>query len=208
MPQPEKAGAIVMVVTSDRRTGECTVDPLSATGQKRSRLAPVGDGHRAGRGDHRQGTLARSSRLAPLTQRTLWRHASMRWRIGPALAGPALPACRASRQDVCDCPAGADCATAPQAPTMAWQRKSSQPRQRLPAHTRLLHRHRPNVTVLTGKRSNGLCVGDVDRRSGGSLEALWSRGWPQNTPIEQTGNGWLLRPRQRSTQPTELSVGT
>ena len=25
MPQPEKAGAIVMVVTSDRRTGECTV---------------------------------------------------------------------------------------------------------------------------------------------------------------------------------------
>jgi hypothetical protein len=32
-------------------------------------------------------------------------------------------------------------------------------------------------------------AGDVDPRHGGSLDTLWALGWPQRTPIEQTGGG-------------------
>jgi hypothetical protein len=50
-----------------------------------------------------------------------------------------------------------------------------------------------NVAILTGRRSGGLVVADVDPRSGGTLDTLWSLGWPQDTVIEQTGGGgWHL----------------
>jgi hypothetical protein len=45
-----------------------------------------------------------------------------------------------------------------------------------------------NIFVPTGKRSQ-LAVGDIDPRHGGRLEALWARGWPQETVIAQSGGG-------------------
>jgi hypothetical protein len=54
----------------------------------------------------------------------------------------------------------------------------------------LAGRQGKNSCVLTGARS-GILVGDVDPRNGGTLDALWERGWPQNTPIAQSGGlGW------------------
>ncbi len=45
-----------------------------------------------------------------------------------------------------------------------------------------------NACVLTGVRS-GILVGDVDPRNGGTLDALWGLGWPQETPIALSGGG-------------------
>jgi hypothetical protein len=49
------------------------------------------------------------------------------------------------------------------------------------------YRHK-NIAVLTAQRS-GVMVGDVDPRHGGKIETLWALGWPQHTPIAQSGGG-------------------
>jgi hypothetical protein len=47
---------------------------------------------------------------------------------------------------------------------------------------------RVNVSLLTGPRS-GVVVADVDPRHGGTLAALWERGWSPDTPTARTGGG-------------------
>jgi Bifunctional DNA primase/polymerase, N-terminal len=89
----------------------------------------------------------------------------------------------------CSCPRGVSCAMLGKHPMGKWN-LATVPGPTDPATLARLWRQNPwaNIALLTGARS-GVVVGDVDPRHGGTLDALWALGWPQDTVIAQTGGG-------------------
>jgi hypothetical protein len=88
----------------------------------------------------------------------------------------------------CTCYRGTDCPTPGKHPLGKWKYREGLTLPNLRYLTGKWRWEQWNVAVLTGKRS-GVIVADVDPRHGGTLDALWALGWPQQTPIEQTGGG-------------------
>ena len=113
--------------------------------------------------------------------RPLWVY---RWQFGwdarpafhPTIHGPGTVACQ--------CRQGAACATPGKHPASRWKGVE-------PSYWELREQQRwhHNICLLTGTPS-GVLVGDVDPRHGGKIETLWERGWPQDTPISETGGGY------------------
>jgi Bifunctional DNA primase/polymerase, N-terminal len=104
----------------------------------------------------------------------------------------ALPAAQPVWRDdevICSCRKGEWCETPGKHPFGAWI-EDTLPTAPSSGETIRRFRNDPrNIAILCGHRSGGLVVGDVDPRHGGTLEALWDFGWPQETPIERTGGG-------------------
>jgi Bifunctional DNA primase/polymerase, N-terminal len=88
----------------------------------------------------------------------------------------------------CTCYRGAECPTPGKHPLGKWKYGEGLTLPDPRSVAGQWQTHGWNVAVLTGKRS-GVVVADVDPRHGGTLDALWALGWPQHTPVEQTGGG-------------------
>jgi Bifunctional DNA primase/polymerase, N-terminal len=104
----------------------------------------------------------------------------------------ALPAAQPIREDgeiLCSCRARERCETPGKHPFGGWKEDTLPVAPTIEETIRRFRNDPRNIAILTGARSGGLVVGDVDPRHGGTLDALWARGWPRETPIEQTGGG-------------------
>lgn len=89
----------------------------------------------------------------------------------------------------CSCPKHTDCPAIGKHPAVLWDETSIPEQPYLWETLCKVCAFSRNLSVPTGSRSGRLLVCDVDPRHGGSLETLWSLGWPENTVIEQTGGG-------------------
>jgi putative DNA primase/helicase len=129
-------------------------------------------------------TTSRIAQTSPTGEHALRYRTEFNWCVRPAYwpvrYGDALG---------CSCPRGVECSMPGKHPMGAWN-PTAVPGPDDPATIARLWRNDPhaNIALLTGNRS-GVVFADVDPRHGGTLDALWALGWPQNTLTEQTGGG-------------------
>jgi hypothetical protein len=88
----------------------------------------------------------------------------------------------------CSCAAGVSCGDAGKHPRGKWKHDEGWYAPKADWLANMWETGPWNVSLMLGERSR-VVVADIDAKHGGTLDTLWELGWPQKTPIEQTGGG-------------------